>query len=301
MVETSLGTLRRKSGEEADIAALDGLRTALAALSIAESTRYRLLVEQFRVIGWTGGPASPRVLLFTESRVTQEALVGALAATFGLTWSDRQEEQPVQVMAAIHGGLSDVWLGRTVEAFGTGTAAMRLLVATNVASEGVNLDHHCWHIIHYDLPWSIITLIQRNGRIDRFGQTHTPEIRYLMVRTEAGELQGDGAIFQRLIDKVDRAAVVQIEPAPLHHRDGDLPHRQRRRSDPQNVQDQPGQFARREPVVAPAHRLGRDAVRLQRGGIQPQHRIDMNQVRTALDDPLLQRGDQPGNLRIASR
>lgn len=203
MVETSLGTLRRKSGEEADIAALDGLRTALAALSIAESTRYRLLVEQLRVIGWTGGPASPRVLLFTESRVTQEALVGALAATFGLTWSDRQEEQPVQVMAAIHGGLSDVWLGRTVEAFGTGTAAMRLLVATNVASEGVNLHHHCWHIIHYDLPWSIITLIQRNGRIDRFGQTHTPEIRYLMVRTKAGELQGDGAIFQRLIDKVE--------------------------------------------------------------------------------------------------
>lgn len=135
--------------------------------------------------------------------MTQEALTRALAAEFKLPWSDRQEEQPGQVMAAIHGGMSDVWLGRTVEAFGTGTATMRLLVATNVASEGVNLHHHCWHIIHYDLPWSIITLIQRNGRIDRFGQTHTPEIRYLMVRTQAGELQGDGAIFQRLIEMVE--------------------------------------------------------------------------------------------------
>ncbi len=203
MVETSLRTLQRKRGEEADIAALDGLRGALETLSIADSTRYRLMVDQLRRIGWDGGPSSPRVLLFTESRVTQEALTRALAAEFKLPWSDRQEEQPGQVMAAIHGGMSDVWLGRTVEAFGTGTATMRLLVATNVASEGVNLHHHCWHIIHYDLPWSIITLIQRNGRIDRFGQTHTPEIRYLMVRTQAGELQGDGAIFQRLIEKVE--------------------------------------------------------------------------------------------------
>ena len=85
-------------------------------------------------------------------------------------------------MATIHGSMADVWLTKTVEAFGTGNALIRLLVATDVASEGVNLHHQCWHIIHYDLPWSIITLIQRNGRIDRFGQKHTPEIRYLMVR-----------------------------------------------------------------------------------------------------------------------
>jgi ERCC4-related helicase len=203
MAETSLRTLQRKRGEAADVAALDGVRMALAGLSITTSTRYRLLIDQLRSIGWDAGAASPRVLLFTESRVTQEALVRAIASDFKLNWSDRQEDQPGQILAAIHGGMSDVWLGRTVEAFGTGTAAMRMLVATNVASEGVNLHHHCWHIIHYDLPWSIITLIQRNGRIDRFGQTHTPQIRYLMVRTGAGELQGDGAIFKRLIEKVE--------------------------------------------------------------------------------------------------
>ena len=61
----------------------------------------------------------------------------------------------------------------------------------------------CRWIIHYDIPWSLIRIEQRNGRIDRFGQTHTPEIRYLMVRTRAGELKGDGVIFQRLIDKVE--------------------------------------------------------------------------------------------------
>ncbi len=203
MVETSLRTLRRKRGEDADVAALDGLRTALSEMSIRDSTRYRLLREQLKQIGWDGGPASPRILLFTESRVTQEALALALSADFKLSWSDRQEKQPDQTLAVIHGGMSDIWLAKSVEAFGTGTAAVRLLLATDVASEGVNLHHQCWNIIHYDLPWSIITLIQRNGRIDRFGQTHTPVIHYLMVRTDIGELQGDGAIFQRLIDKVE--------------------------------------------------------------------------------------------------
>jgi len=80
---------------------------------------------------------------------------------------------------------------------------MRLLVATDVASEGVNLHHECHNIIHYDLPWSIITLIQRNGRIDRFGQRNSPVIRYLMVRTQTGELRGDEELFARLVAKVE--------------------------------------------------------------------------------------------------
>jgi superfamily II DNA/RNA helicase len=185
--------LHRKHGDDADIAALDGLRDALKDLSIDQSTRYRLLLEELRRIGWNGTATSPRVLLFTESTVTQAALVKALAKRFGLSWSAKHEDQPGQVMAAIHGGIADIWLGKTIEAFGTGTAPLRMLIATDVASEGVNLHHQCWHVIHYDLPWSIITLIQRNGRIDRFGQQHAPEIRYLMVHTEVGELKGDHA------------------------------------------------------------------------------------------------------------
>ncbi|MFQ3451768.1 DEAD/DEAH box helicase [Bradyrhizobium sp. UFLA01-814] len=202
-VENSLAGLRRRHGDAADIAALDGLKDELAAFSIEQSTRYQLLIEQLRQIGWDGGPASPRVLLFTESTVTQSALAKALAQSFDLAWSAKPEDQPGQVMATIDGGMPDVWLGKTIEAFGTGNAAIRLLIATDVASEGVNLHHQCWHIIHYDLPWSIITLIQRNGRIDRFGQHHVPEIRYLMVLTEVGELKGDQAIFGRLVDKVE--------------------------------------------------------------------------------------------------
>jgi superfamily II DNA/RNA helicase len=99
--------------------------------------------------------------------------------------------------------MADITLADTIESFGTGASQVRLLLATDVASEGVNLHHQCHHIIHYDLPWSIITLIQRNGRIDRFGQRHSPVVRYLMIRTRQGFLDGDGAIFERLVEKVE--------------------------------------------------------------------------------------------------
>ena len=86
---------------------------------------------------------------------------------------------------------------------GTRSSPVRLLLATDVASEGINLHYECHHIIHYDLPWSIITFIQRNGRIDRLRQTQPPIIRYLMVQTQQGLLQGDRVIFERLISKVE--------------------------------------------------------------------------------------------------
>lgn len=47
-----------------------------------------------------------------------------------------------------------------------------LVIATDVLSEGVNLQQ-AGHIINYDLPWNPMRLVQRHGRIDRIGSTHT--------------------------------------------------------------------------------------------------------------------------------
>ena len=51
---------------------------------------------------------------------------------------------------------------------------LRVLVATDVLSEGQNLQD-CAIVVNYDLPWAIIRLIQRAGRVDRIGQ-RAPEI-----------------------------------------------------------------------------------------------------------------------------
>lgn len=179
------------------------LISQLQPLRLETSARFALLIHQMEAMGWDGTAKSPRLLMFTESRVTQEFLAPALAKHFSLAFSAKQEKQAEQIIAAIHGGMSDATLADVVESFGTGTSPMRLLLATDVASEGVNLHHQCHHIIHYDLPWSIITLIQRNGRIDRFGQKHSPVIRYLMVETREGLLKGDSEIFERLVSKVE--------------------------------------------------------------------------------------------------
>ena len=206
-VTTRLRRLRQEGSDGeingAEAGRLAELEVALRGMDLAGSTRYELLRRQLREIGWDGTPQSPRLLVFTEYRETQEALAAALARDFGLDWSDRFEDQATQPLAIIHGSFPDVHLMKTVEAFGTGSSPVRLLLATDVASEGINLHHECHQIIHYDLPWSIITLIQRNGRIDRYGQQRSPVLRYLRVATAQPLLRGDAAIFERLIEKVE--------------------------------------------------------------------------------------------------
>lgn len=190
-----------KDADESNI--LSEIQAALRNLKLSSTSRYALLKSELQKIGWDGKKGSPRILIFTEFRETQDALAAALAADFNLEFDSDQSKQASQSIGVIHGSFNDISLMSTVEAFVTGSSPMRMLIATDVASEGINLHHECHNVIHFDLPWSIITLIQRNGRIDRFGQKNTPVIRYLMVRTPEGLLKGDEEIFQRLIDKVE--------------------------------------------------------------------------------------------------
>lgn len=63
---------------------------------------------------------------------------------------------------------------------------LRILVATDVLSEGLNLQD-CAIIVNYDLPWAIIRLIQRAGRVDRIGQTADQILCYSFLPVEGVE------------------------------------------------------------------------------------------------------------------
>lgn len=202
-VRKRLEQVRKKEPGSPEISCLENLEQSLEGLELATSSRYRLLKQQLQEIGWNGSSKSPRILIFTEYRRTLDSLAAALAHDFKIKYSAKFEDQPQQAIATIHGSFPDVHLMKAVEAFATGSSPVRALLATDVASEGINLHHECHYIIHYDLPWSIITLIQRNGRIDRLGQKKTPILRYLMVNSAEGFLSGDKEIFQRLINKVE--------------------------------------------------------------------------------------------------
>ena len=56
----------------------------------------------------------------------------------------------------------------------------RVLVATDCLSEGINLQHHFTAVLHYDLPWNPNRIEQRDGRVDRFGQTAAMVKSYLL-------------------------------------------------------------------------------------------------------------------------
>lgn len=57
---------------------------------------------------------------------------------------------------------------------------VRILLATDAASEGIDLQNHCHRLVNYDIPFNPNKLEQRIGRIDRYGQTEVPEIRHFV-------------------------------------------------------------------------------------------------------------------------
>ena len=72
-----------------------------------------------------------------------------------------------------------------------------MLLATDAAGEGLNLQDCCHVVVHYELPWNPNRLEQRNGRVDRYGQQQVVEISYLYL-----EDTRDEEILQRLREKL---------------------------------------------------------------------------------------------------
>jgi len=77
-------------------------------------------------------------------------------------------------------------------------AAVRVLVATDCLSEGINLQEHFSAVVHYDLPWNPNRLEQREGRVDRFGQK-APVVKAILIFGQDNPV--DGAVLDVLLRK----------------------------------------------------------------------------------------------------
>lgn len=82
-----------------------------------------------------------------------------------------------------------------------GREGRRVLVATDCLSEGVNLQEHFDAVVHYDLAWNPTRHEQREGRVDRFGQS-APEVRTVLLY--GGDNSVDGAVLDVLLRKAER-------------------------------------------------------------------------------------------------
>jgi superfamily II DNA/RNA helicase len=109
--------------------------------------------------------------------------------------------------------MSDTEQQELVERFGRLDDPMRVLLCSDVASEGLNLHYFCHRLVHFDLPWSLMVFQQRNGRVDRYGQKHQPHIVYLFTEAVNERIKGDLRILEILEQKDEQANLNLGDPS----------------------------------------------------------------------------------------
>jgi superfamily II DNA or RNA helicase/DNA-binding transcriptional regulator YiaG len=104
-----------------------------------------------------------RVLIFTEYDDTKRYLVNRLEAA--IAGSNRADAR----INIFHGPTPPVKREEIKQAFNSSPHKhpVRILIATDAAREGLNLQAHCNNLFHFDVPWNPSRMEQRNGRIDR--------------------------------------------------------------------------------------------------------------------------------------
>jgi superfamily II DNA or RNA helicase len=197
----------------------------------ADSKARKLIAWLKEHIKPAGKWSAERVIIFTEYRATQKWLHDLLAAE-GLAGDGR--------LAMLYGGmkLDDREPVKAAFQAAPDVSPVRILLATDAASEGLNLQNHCWQLIHYEIPWNPNRMEQRNGRVDRHGQRNAEVHVYHFVGAgfdavrpacKPGELEGDLEFLMRaalkietiredLLGKVGPVIAIQVEEAMMGRR-----------------------------------------------------------------------------------
>lgn len=199
-IENRLKNLRKKysDSEMPDIVLLEDVKQALERIAPEDFTRYQRLLHLLRSseYGWNPSDTGDRIVIFTERIETMKYLADHLRADL------RLKDNAVQTIC---GSMTDGELQSIVEDFGRTESPIRILVASDVASEGLNLHYLSHRLIHFDIPWSLMVFQQRNGRIDRYGQQKQPDIRYMLIESSNEQIKGDMRIIEILINKEAQA------------------------------------------------------------------------------------------------
>jgi len=184
--------------ERREIQALHSLLLALRNITPTSFNKYRELLNLLNSseYGWKKNDTHDRLVIFSERIET-------------LSWLHKQLREDLKLkdeaIRILHGGMSDIEQQEIVEAFGKPESKLRVLLCSDVASEGINLHYLSHRLVHFDLPWSLMVFQQRNGRVDRYGQEQTPIITYLISRSENPKVRGDQRILEILKEKDEQA------------------------------------------------------------------------------------------------
>lgn len=170
-------------------------------------SKARILLQWLRdIVRPSGVWSDERVIIFTEYRATQNWLYNLLVAE-GLAGNER--------VMMLYGGMETEKREQIKAAFQAkpSQSNVRILLATDAASEGIDLQNHCHRLVHYEIPWNPNRMEQRNGRLDRHGQRHNVEIfhfvsegyqRTAIQEYTASELDADLEFLMRAVEKVEQ-------------------------------------------------------------------------------------------------
>jgi superfamily II DNA/RNA helicase len=140
--------------------------------------------------------SAKRVLIFTEYAHTKQYLRRILDNAF------QDTEKGDERILELGGGLSDERREEIQRAFNAAPNEhpVRVLIATDAAREGINLQGQCADLFHFDVPWNPARMEQRNGRIDRAlqpsSQVHCAYFHYSQ--------RVEDLVLRTLVEKVDR-------------------------------------------------------------------------------------------------
>ena len=109
-----------------------------------------------------------KLLIFTEYRATQDYILSALGRF-----------SPGSGIRQIHGGMSLSEKRRNIDEFND---SAQFMVSTEAGGEGINLHYNCHILVNYDLPWNPRRLVQRAGRLYRYGQSERVVVFNLIGR-----------------------------------------------------------------------------------------------------------------------
>ena len=129
-----------------------------------------------------------RLIVFTEYKTTLDYLHARLRDDFGDN----------DALLTLSGNMGDAARDDIKAAFNDPAAKVRVLLATDAASEGLNLQETARYLLHWDIPWNPARLEQRNGRLDRHGQA-----RDVVVHHFATDDDLDLKFLARVVEKLE--------------------------------------------------------------------------------------------------